>query len=276
MKESFKIFRVGVPEIEKILLAPDEPHSHEYEELILGIEGKIEHFIDFRTENYLAPFICFVTKGKVHRVIPYPNEGKGDILVIRFKSEFIPNTTFHLYEIFHDHANLKFDNNAYFKRMITITELIQEEYEREESDFAIIRQLLSSLFIMIESERKKLNLEKRTNNKTQNHNFKIFLQLLEENYKSAESVEFYANKLFMSSRNLNIICQGILQQSVSEIIETRKLTEAKNLLISTNKTISEIAFEIGFKDKSYFSNVFKRKSGQTPGEFRDEMNRQFK
>ena len=75
----------------------------------------------------------------------------------------------------------------------------------------------------------------------------------------------------MSSRNLNLICQNILSQSVSEIIETRKLIEAKNMLVSTNKTIAEIAYEIGYNENSYFSNVFKKKSGQTPGEFRQEM-----
>jgi AraC-like DNA-binding protein len=75
----------------------------------------------------------------------------------------------------------------------------------------------------------------------------------------------------MSSRNLNLICQNILQKSVSEMIETRKLTEAKNLLIHSDKTISEIGYDLGFNEKAYFSNVFKKKSGQTPSEFRDEM-----
>jgi YesN/AraC family two-component response regulator len=55
------------------------------------------------------------------------------------------------------------------------------------------------------------------------------------------------------------------------MIETRKLTEAKNLLTSTNKSISEIGFELGYNEKSYFSNVFKKKTGQTPSEFREEM-----
>ena len=84
-------------------------------------------------------------------------------------------------------------------------------------------------------------------------------------------MEFYAEKLFMSSRNLNLICQNILEQSVSEIIETRKLIEAKNLLISTEKTISEIAYELGYNENSYFSNVFKKKAGQSPSEFREDM-----
>ena len=99
----------------------------------------------------------------------------------------------------------------------------------------------------------------------------FFLKIVEANFRRPVGVEFYAEKLFMSARNLNLICQRIMDQSVTELIETRKLTEAKNLLTSTNKSISEIGFEIGFNEKAYFSNVFKKKTGQTPTEFRQEM-----
>jgi len=124
---------------------------------------------------------------------------------------------------------------------------------------------------MIESERKKSLPDEKRSPKTQNITFRNFLKILEENFRRSEGVEFYAEKLFMSSRNLNLICHNILQKSVTEIIETRKLIEAKNLLINTEKTISEIGFELGFNEKSYFTAVFKKKSGQTPSEFREEM-----
>jgi AraC-like DNA-binding protein len=125
---------------------------------------------------------------------------------------------------------------------------------------------------MIESERRKcIDPDKRLYN-TQNITFMNFLRILEENFRRPEGVDFYAEKLFMSSRNLNLICHNILQKSISEIIETRKLIEAKNLLVSTNKTVSEIGFELGYNEKSYFTNVFRKKSGQTPTEFRNEMN----
>jgi len=124
---------------------------------------------------------------------------------------------------------------------------------------------------MIESERKKMQPDQKGLSMTQNVTFKNFLRILEENFRRAEGVEFYAEKLFMSSRNLNLICQNILNQSVSEIIETRKLTEAKNLLITTDKPISEIGFDLGYKEKSHFTRVFKRKAGQTPSEFREDM-----
>lgn len=75
----------------------------------------------------------------------------------------------------------------------------------------------------------------------------------------------------MSSRNLNLVCQNIINMSVSELIETRRITESKNLLTYTDKSISEIGYEIGYNEKSYFTNVFKKKNGVTPSAFRIQM-----
>lgn len=272
MDQLFKIFRLSPVDARKIAAAPDEPHSHDFEELIIGIEGQIEHFIDFKTNIYNAPFISFVTKGKIHRVIP-ASKNKFDVWVIEFKSEFIADTTFQLYSYYHDHANLQLGKGQCFQRIVTMCEMMHEESKREDPDLSVIRHLLSALFTMVESERRKLDPEEKSLSGTQNITFKNFLSILEENFRRPEGVEFYAGKLFMSARNLNLICNNILQQSVSEIIETRKLIEAKNLLVSTDKTISEIGFELGYNEKAYFTTVFKKKTGQTPTEFRQEMSK---
>ena len=271
MDKLFQIFRVDEEEVAKISSEPNEPHKHDYEELMVGSQGAIEHFIDFKSVQTEAPFVSFVTKGKVHRVFPKVLKGACDIWIIRFKSEFIPETTFQLYSLYHDQANLKLEKGTCFQRLQDICQMMQDEVLQENPNYAIIRQLLSVLFTMIEGERKKLALDKDVLQKTQNISFKNFLTILEENYKRPVGVEYYAEKLFMSARNLNLICQNILEQSVSEIIETRKLIEAKNLLISTDKTISEIAFELGYNENSYFSNVFKKKAGISPSEFRESM-----
>jgi len=271
MNEPFKIFTITEEDVLKINSLPNEPHHHDFEELILGIEGELEHFIDFKTTHFESPFVSFVTKGKVHRVKPCTKSGKSKLWVLRFKSEFIPETTFQLYSFYHDHANLKMQPGQCFQRMITLCELIHAETLHPTPDYAVIRHLLSALFTMIESERKKQMPEETSLMKNQNTTFRNFLNILEENFRRSEGVEFYAEKLFMSVRNLNLICQSILQKSVSELIETRKLIEAKNLLMNTDMTISEIGYELGYNEKAYFSNVFKKKSGQTPTEFRDDM-----
>jgi AraC family transcriptional regulator, transcriptional activator of pobA len=269
----FDIFRVGVKEAELIASQPNEPHHHDYEELLIGMEGSLEHFIDFRVEKFIAPYISFITKGKVHRLYPGIIEGKCSVWVLRFRSEFMPETTFQLYALYHDEANIAMQAGAGFSRLVTICEMIWSEMQEEDPDYSVIRPLLYSLFTMIESDRKKMKPVEDSARKTQNVTFRNFLKILEENFRRPLGVEFYAEKLFMTSRNLNNICRNIMQQSVSEIIETRKLIEAKNLLVSTGKTISEISFELGYNEKSYFTNVFKKKSGLTPGEFREEMRR---
>jgi len=270
VEQLFKIYRLTPEETLRIATLPNEPHNHEYEELIIAMEGELEHFIDFATNTYTAPFVSFITKGKVHRIRPAIKDGKCDMWVIRFKSEFIPETTFSLYSFYHDYATIPAQKGDCFNRLVNLCEMMNSEYTFGTPNLAIIKHLLSALFLMIENERKKADPVSDIQ-KTNSITFKNFLALLENNFRRPEGVEFYAEKLFMSARNLNLICQQIMQKSVSEIIETRKLIEAKNLLIYTDKTISEIGFELGYNEKAYFTRVFKKRTGQTPTEFKDEM-----
>ncbi|MBX2940641.1 MAG: helix-turn-helix transcriptional regulator [Ferruginibacter sp.] len=271
MNELFKIFHIDAKEAARIADSVNDPHVHDYQELIVGMEGSLQHFIDFKTDAVLAPFVSFVSKGKVHRAQPVAVNGACSMWVIRFKSEFIPETIFQLYALYHDQANLVLQQNHSFKRLVTLCEWMQEETQQESPDYAVIRHWLSAMFTMIESERRKLHPDEQAQLHTHSTTFKHFLTILEDNFRRPEGVEFYAEKLFMSARNLNLICQQMVQRSVSEIIETRKLTEAKNLLAGTDMSVSEIGYELGYNEKAYFTTVFKKKSGQTPTEFRNEM-----
>lgn len=271
MNQLFKIFKVDEAEAAKINASPDEPHQHDFEELIIGMEGQLEHFIDFKTTTLDAPLVSFVTKGKVHRVIPKLKDGKCKMWVLRFKSEFIPETTFQLYANYHDHATLKLQSGDCFNRLVALCEIINGAMQLENPDLGVVKHLLSALFIMVESEREKMAPNQPSIDLSHNNTIQNFLRLLDENYQRPFGVEFYAEKLFMSARNLNLICKSILHQTVSEIIETRKLIEAKNQLTHTDKHISEIGFDLGYNEKAYFTNVFKKRTGQTPSEFREEM-----
>ncbi len=271
MDELFKIYKVNTAEAIRISQSQNEPHQHHFEELVIGLQGQLEHFIDYKVELQDAPFISFVTKGKIHRINPIPVNNMLDFWVIRFKSELIPETTFQLYNYYHDQSNIKLDSLSKLNRLDTICSIIFEEYNQANIDLAIIKDLLTVLFSMIEVERRRIHNSTKNLISNQNLIFKNFLVILEENYSRNEGVQFYAEKLFMTSKSLNIITQNILHQSVSEIIETRKLIAAKNLLFSTELSIAEIGFELGYSDKSYFTSVFKKKSGQTPTQFRKDM-----
>ncbi|WP_164113008.1 MULTISPECIES: AraC family transcriptional regulator [Sphingobacterium] len=271
MEELFKIYKVDTEEAENIKGSINVPHKHDFEELIIGLKGKLTHFIDYEVQEWDAPFISFVTKGKIHRVQPDLQNGQCDFWVIRFKSEFIPEITFHLYNSYHDQANFQLRQDSYLDRLDKICDLMNDEMKQASPELCVIRNLLSSLFIMIDVERKKSTEGQLSKLNNQNLTFQSFLAILEDNFRRSEGVNFYAEKLFMTPRALNTITQRILQQTVSEIIETRKLTEAKNLLFTTEKNIAEIGFELGYTDKAYFTSVFKKKSGLTPSEFRQDM-----
>jgi AraC-like DNA-binding protein len=198
-------------------------------------------------------------------------DGRCDMTVIRFRSEFIPETVFQLYSLFHDQAQMRMRDGRCFARLTTVADLITGEMAQAVPDLAVVRQLLSTLFTLIRSEHRAQHPEGAALPSGHDETFRNFLGILEQNFRQEHDVEFYASQLFMSVRNLNLITQHILQLSVSRIIETRKLIEAKNLLISTDKPVSEIGFELGYEEKAYFTRVFKKNSGQTPTEFREEM-----
>jgi AraC-like DNA-binding protein len=271
VESNFKIFKVTPGEAAEIVSLPNDPHVHEFEELLIGSEGQIEHFIDFKSVRFKAPFISFIAMGKVHRLKPMTLDNKCNIWVICFSSDFIPESTYQLYSYYHEHANIEFKDERGFARIVMLTEMINEEMQKQNPKLAVARDILRTIFTMIEAEQERNDSQEGYFPKVQNTTFKNFLKILEENFRRPEGVGFYSEKLFMSTRNLNLICRNILNKSVSEIIETRKLIEAKNLLTYTDKTVSEIGFELGYNEKTYFTSVFKKVTGTTPTGFRDEM-----
>jgi AraC-like DNA-binding protein len=64
--------------------------------------------------------------------------------------------------------------------------------------------------------------------------------------------------------------------TATDIIRARSILEAKRLLTFTQKTISEIAFDLNFTDGSYFSKTFKVYTKQTPQDFRVEMSEKYR
>ena len=67
---------------------------------------------------------------------------------------------------------------------------------------------------------------------------------------------------------LNAVCNEVAHSSAGDLIRNRILLEAKRLLIHEKKTASEIAYELGFADNSYFGRFFKKYENTTPDGFK--------
>ena len=94
--------------------------------------------------------------------------------------------------------------------------------------------------------------------------------LVETHFKKEHSVSFYANKLFKSPKTLSNTFAK-LNTSPLQIIHERIILEAKRLLIYTDKTAKEIAYEIGFDDASHLSRLFKKHTTFSPSNFKKQL-----
>jgi AraC-like DNA-binding protein len=97
--------------------------------------------------------------------------------------------------------------------------------------------------------------------------------LIDNNFKDIKSPANYAKNMFMSEKNLNMICKIILNKTVSIVITDRVILEAKRMLIHTNMNVVQISLDLGYMDNSYFSRVFKKTTGEPPLEFRENYRR---
>lgn len=266
MYKPFQIFPLDAVTIDEIVKDPPAPHRHEYEELIILLEGNPEHFIDFHISAVTAPAVIYVSRGKIHQFMP-DLQTRG--WLIQYQNEFAPQGNFHFYSHFSDTVRYPLSPSVCHNRLNMLCSLIYDEFKASRSNMQMIKHLLLALLAQLESDRNQQMEYARPAANSYTATFDKFLQLVEKNYKQPESVQFYADKLNTSTRNLNLICRSVFDKSVSEIIEDRRLIEAKQLIISTDKTISEIGFELGYNEKSYFTRVFSKREGTTPTEFRN-------
>lgn len=268
MNTPFDIYELTGELALKISAAPLVAHRHDFEELLIITRGDIVHFIDAKKEEVSGPVVIYVAEGKVHQFIP-GSDARG--WVVRYRTEFIPESKFHFYSYFLDWINYKLDSNFCINSLDDLCKMMLRELQQTPPDYTTIKHLLNALISKLEAEGDTVYKPNSGSGNTQLIAFNNFLKILQNNFKRPEGVQFYADRMNTSVRNLNLICTTIFGKSVSEIIETRKLIEARHLLLNSDKSISEIGYELGYNEKSYFSRVFRKKTGLSPSEFRSDL-----
>lgn len=261
----FDMFIISEAIVDEIRKHEASPHRHNYEELLIITKGKPSHFIDFMEEETPSPVVIYVPQGKIHEFKP-DLQTRG--WCIRYSNEFIPESNFHYYSNYIDQITFTFDEGDCRQKIGILCELLLHEFLNHPENANVYRYLLSALLSKLEAEGKH-HLPHDYDAKTPRQMaFRNFLKILEDNYKRSEGVSFYADKLNTSVRNLNLLCNQVFGQSVSEIIETRKIIEARRYLLNTAMTVSEVGYALGYNEKSYFTRVFRKRTGLTPTDFR--------
>lgn len=100
--------------------------------------------------------------------------------------------------------------------------------------------------------------------------FNGFCKLVTENCYSQHEVKFYADKLCITPYYLSKITSKIAAMTPKQLIDWQIVLEIKHLLTATDMTIKEIANTFHFDSTSYLGRYFRRHTGMTPTEFREQ------
>ena len=90
--------------------------------------------------------------------------------------------------------------------------------------------------------------------------------------KGLPTVAYLAGSLHISSKYLSSLLKVLTGQNTQQHIHEKLIEKAKEKLSTTNLSVSEIAFELGFEHLQSFSKLFKAKTKQSPVEFRASFN----
>lgn len=99
----------------------------------------------------------------------------------------------------------------------------------------------------------------------------IFLNDLALHHQKERSVEFYAERQFVTTRHLSAVVKEVTGKSAGQVIALIVMNEAKVLLNSSSKPVSEISSTLGFSDLYSFSHFFKKHSGESPSQYRNQF-----
>lgn len=136
----------------------------------------------------------------------------------------------------------------------------------------IIRNRLQNLLLevydkMLRAETGERDPAEATNRQTEI--FHRFVSLLHEHSSQEREVAFYADKLCISTRYLSTIVHHIARTSAKKFIDRTVVLEIKMLLQSSDLSVQEIAYRMKFPDQSYLGRFFKKHTGESPSEYRN-------
>ncbi len=103
-----------------------------------------------------------------------------------------------------------------------------------------------------------------------------FQQCIEANYRRLHEAAAYARLMNISTSHLNNLVQAQSGRSTITHIHERLVLESKRLLFHTTLSVKQIAFELGFKDDSYFNRFFKRYEHVTPTAYRSNIREMYR
>ena len=238
--------------------------------LIWCNEGQVSLVVDNKRLTLNKNQILTITSGQYHY---FENVSEGRGYVLDFTLNYICKTEKDIELIFQNSLFCHFDYNE----VISInspeeieTELSKIERELREKPF----QYLDSIHARIELLLFEINRSKIANCGEIWKPEALFLQFLEfvrNNFEHNYSLKSIAEQLKTSELKLNELAKKHAGKTAQNVIYGLLISEAQRILQYENKSVKEVAYNLGFKDPYYFSKFFKNHTAMSPTEFQNTL-----
>ena len=159
-----------------------------------------------------------------------------------------------------------------------ITENIKQEYQTNIDKFSQ-NIIISQLETLLNYSERFYQRQFITRHKA-HHQFLEKLEILLNNYFEGEniiqnglpSVQYLSEEFNMSPQYMRSLLKSLTGQTTQQLIHEKLIEKAKEKLSTTELSVSEIAYELGFEHSQSFSKLFKAKTDISPLEFRKSFN----
>ena len=264
---------------------PIPEHSHDFIELVFFAEGESVH--DYAGKQFpLAPGDVFIIHpGEPHA---YVESKKARVLNCIFLAEALMPDIEYLKRMdgffdlvmvdpfFRSETGLRGKMHLDSATRIRVEELLtamHQELERKQSGFeAAARAMLVQLLVLVARYRAQLNSEAQAADSEELSGKRTLIRdcirYIEEHYPEEIRLDNLADRAYLSPEYFSKVFKRLTSQTPIEFINSVRLDKAKQLLASSSLSVTEIAYRTGFHDGNYFSRLFKKTTGFTPGDYR--------
>lgn len=252
----------------------DIPHRHDYYTVLFIEKATGSHLIDYQNYPLLSKQVFFVSPGQVHQVNTL-SRPKGR--VITFSREFLMNnnipesfiSNINLFQQFGDSPPLELDQITFDRLSRIVEEMITclplDLHYRNRALGALLQ-----LFLIYCNNSRKLDTTQLDDQNSGICILRDFKSLVEAHFTKWHKVTKYATQIHITPKHLSHTVKILSGKTAKAFIQDRITLEAKRLLLHTQLTVKEVAYRLGFTEPLHFSGFFKKQTGKSPSDFRNE------
>jgi len=251
-------------------------HAHDFYSVILFTGGKGSIRISNELFEIKPQTICLIAPLQMHSFEGI-DDAEGTIFFFHqdfYVEEFSIIRLLNLFSYTSPTATNLFNpclalSDSEHEPVLSITESVRREYDAytpSNNSAVIIRSHLNILLLKLTELYESKSGKSNSNDSIIIHSLS---HLIDSYFIQEQKLGFYTSAFNISESQLNDICNKHFNCSLKKILQNRLMQEARKLLLSSELSVSEIAFKLNFEDNSYFNKVFKSKTGLTPKKFRD-------